>query len=81
MQMIGVAVSKLDDLDTLIPALQALGRRHVPYGVLPEHYPTVGAALLKTLEQGLGAAFTPAVKAAWTEVYGVMAKVMIDATR
>ena len=79
MQMIGAAVGKLDDLPTLIPILQSLGRRHVDYGVVPRHYDTVGAALLLTLHQGLGEAFTPAVRAAWAEVYGVMAKVMIDA--
>ena len=80
MQMIGAAVGKLDDLPTLVPILQNMGRRHVGYGVKPEHYDTVGGALLKTLQQGLGEAFTPEVKAAWAEVYGVMAKVMIEAS-
>lgn len=79
MQMIGAAVNKLTDLDALVPILQNLGKRHATYGVLPAHYDTVGGALLKTLEQGLGAAFTPEVKAAWTAVYGVMAQVMIAA--
>ena len=80
MQMIGAAVGKLTALDALVPVLQSLGERHVGYGVQASHYATVGGALLKTLEQGLGAAFTPAVKAAWTEVYGVMADVMIKAS-
>ena len=75
-QMIDAAVGKLNDLDTLVPILQQLGRRHNGYGVLPSHYETVGGALLKTLEQGLGAAFTPATKDAWASVYGVMAGVM-----
>ena len=79
MQMIGAAVGKLHDLPALVPVLQQLGRRHVGYGVEDGHYATVGSALLKTLAQGLGPAFTPAVEAAWTEVYGVMASVMIDA--
>ena len=43
------------------------------YGVRDSHYDTVGRALLWTLEQGLGDAFTPDVKAAWTVVYGVLA--------
>jgi hemoglobin-like flavoprotein len=80
MQMIGAAVAKLNDLPTLVPILEALGRRHADYGVQDAHYATVGGALLKTLGQGLGDAFTPAVEAAWTEVYGVMATVMIDAS-
>jgi methyl-accepting chemotaxis protein len=76
MQMISLAVSKLDEPSVLLPALEQLGKRHVGYGVAPKDYEVVGAALLKTLEQGLGSAFTPAVKAAWTTVYGVMAQAM-----
>ena len=76
MQMIGLAVSKLDALDELVPAVQALGRRHAGYGVKDGDYDTVGAALLWTLEQGLGPAFTPEVKSAWTTVYGVLASTM-----
>lgn len=49
------------------------------YGVQPQHYDTVGAALLLTLEQGLGAAFTPEVKQAWATVYGVLASTMKSA--
>ena len=79
MQIIGAAVGKLDDLPTLVPILQNLGRRHRDYGVQPQHYDTVGGALLLTLQQGLGEAFTPEVKAAWAEVYGLIAKVMTEA--
>lgn len=79
MQMIGAAVAKLNDLDALVPALQALGKRHAGYHVQPSHYDTVGAAFLNTLSQGLGEAFTPDVKEAWATTYGVMAKVMIEA--
>jgi len=80
MQMIGAAVSKLDDLETLVPILQSLAVRHVAYGVKDSHYQTVGAALLKTLEQGLGTEFTAEVKEAWTTVYNLMAEVMISAS-
>lgn len=79
MKMIATAVNGLDQLEAIVPAVQDLGRRHVVYGVMPQHYDTVGAALLKTLEQGLGAAFTPEVKQAWTTVYGVLAQTMKDA--
>ena len=75
--MITAAVSRLDDLDILVPILESLGKRHVGYGVKPEHYQTVGAALIKTLQQGLGQEFTDETKHAWTVVYGVMADVMI----
>jgi len=79
MAMIAAAVRGLDNLGALVPVVQNLGRRHVVYGVLPAHYPKVGAALLWTLEQGLGDAFTPPVREAWTAVYGVLSSVMIEA--
>ena len=79
MQTLTVVVKSLVKLDPLVPALQALGRRHAGYGVREEHYATVGAALLWTLQQGLGEAFTPAVRAAWAEAYGILASVMIQA--
>ena len=78
-QMLAVAVKGLDDLGTLVPAVQALGRRHGGYGVTDAHYDTVGAALLWTLAQGLGAAYTPAVQEAWTITYTVLATTMKEA--
>jgi len=81
MQTLTVVVKSLDKLDQIVPAVQALGRRHAGYGVREAHYATVGAELLWTLEQGLGEAFTPAVRAAWTEAYGTLATVMIEAAR
>src|SRR5688572_16730592 len=62
MTMINVAVGSLDKLDTIVPAVKDLGRRHAGYGVQAAHYGTVAAALLWTLEKGLGDSFTPAVK-------------------
>lgn len=76
MAMINVAVAGLDRLDTLVPAVQDLGRRHKGYGVKAEHYGTVATALLWTLEKGLGDAFTPTAKDAWTQTYTVLAKTM-----
>lgn len=79
--MVATAVARLDQPEVLLPVLCQLGRRHAGYGVVDAHYDTVGAALLRTLEQGLGPAFTPEVREAWTEVYGVMAATMKDAAR
>jgi hemoglobin-like flavoprotein len=58
MRMLTAAVKGLDHLDRLVPVVEDLGRRHTAYGVVDAHYDTVGAALLWTLEQGLGDAFT-----------------------
>ena len=77
MKTVDVAVKGLADLDKLVPVLQGLGKRHVPYGVLPEHYGVIGQALLATLEAGLGAEWTPRVRDAWVAVYGVISKTMI----
>ncbi len=81
MTMIAAAVRGLNDLNKLVPVVQALGLRHAGYGVAERDYDTVGAALLWTLERGLGPAFSAEVKAAWTAVYGLLAKTMIDAAR
>lgn len=80
MMMLSNAVAGLSNLEMLVPVLQNLGKRHVEYKVEPSHYQTVGAALLDTLAVGLGDDFTPEVKEAWTNVYGTMASVMIDAS-
>lgn len=81
MQMLTAAVRGLTRLNKLVPAVQALGWRHAGYGVMPEHYKIVASALLWTLEKGLGSDFTPEVKAAWVEVYTVLADTMIAAQR
>lgn len=80
MQTLAVVVKSIDRLETLVPAVEALGRRHVGYGVRPGHYATVGRALLDTLETGLGGAFTPAVREAWSEAYTLLAGVMLAAS-
>jgi hemoglobin-like flavoprotein len=73
MTMIGTAVAQLDKVEALVPVLRELGKRHVGYGVRDSDYDTVATALLWTLEQGLGADFTPVLKDAWTACYGVLA--------
>ncbi|WP_083278112.1 methyl-accepting chemotaxis protein [Colwellia sp. PAMC 20917] len=81
MTMLDTAVKLLNSPEKLVPAVQKLGARHVHYGVKESHYDTVGAALLDTLAEGLGDDFTLSVKRAWTAVYGVLAKTMIDAAK
>lgn len=81
MQMLTAAVKGLDRLEQLVPVVEDLGRRHVGYGVNDAHYDTVGAALLWTLEKGLGKAFTPEVHEAWAAVYGLLATTMKNAAK
>ncbi|HTW52757.1 MAG TPA: globin family protein [Stellaceae bacterium] len=79
MGAITTVVTNLDDLGAVVPVAQALAKRHVGYGVRPEHYEPVGAALLWTLEQGLGGDFTADVSAAWAAAYGALSGAMIAA--
>lgn len=75
-EALDATVASLDKPETLLPALEELGRRHSGYGVEARHYETVGAALLWTLAQGLGESWSPQVKAAWSEAYGIVADTM-----
>ena len=68
-------------VEELVPTIADLGRRHTAYGVTDAHYDSVGAALLWTLEQGLGNAWTADVKAAWAAAYTLLAGVMRDAAK
>ncbi|MGE0717240.1 MAG: globin domain-containing protein [Alphaproteobacteria bacterium] len=74
--MLAVAVDGLDEIGRLLPALHDLGRRHAAWGVRDEDYGTVAAALIWTLEHGLGTAFTAEAKTAWVAVYGALADAM-----
>jgi hemoglobin-like flavoprotein len=76
MSMLGMVVSGLSSFDRLAPAVKELGRRHDAYGVQPLHYRTVAEALLWTLKQGLGDAFTEEAELAWATAYGKIAALM-----
>ena len=76
MQILSVIVRSLDNIESLTPAIEALGRRHVKYGVEIEHYETVGSALIWTLEKMLGAQFTLEVRDAWEGIYAHLVRVV-----
>ena len=78
MTMLTVVVKGLSALDTILPAASALAKRHVAYGAQPAHYPVVGAALLWTLEKGLGDSWTSEVADAWGEAYGTLSEFMMS---
>jgi hemoglobin-like flavoprotein len=77
MAMLGTVVAGLGRIDTLMPAVRALGQSHAQYGVTSAHFAPVGVALLWTLKKGLGDAFTPEVRQAWATAYSVLSQAMI----
>jgi hemoglobin-like flavoprotein len=74
--MLASIVRAIDEPDHLVPDAGALGRRHVTYSVEEHHFDSVGEALLWALARTLGEAYTPAVLAAWSEAYALVAAVM-----
>ena len=78
MMMLAAVVKGLGDLPSILPAASALAKRHVAYGARAEHYPVVGAALLWTLEKGLGESWTSDVADAWKSAYGTLSGFMIS---
>lgn len=79
MAALSFVVNGLTRAETILPTVQVLARRHVGYGVRDDHYATVGQALIGTLQEGLGGAFTPAVCDAWLAAYTLLSGVMIAA--
>ncbi len=70
-------VAGLNRLEESAPTIRALGQRHVAYGVLPSHYPAVGAALLHMVTVTGGGTLHPATEVAWRTAYRTIAALMI----
>jgi hemoglobin-like flavoprotein len=78
MATLAAVVGGLGDIEAVLPTASMLAKRHVGYGVKPEHYEKVGAALLWTLERGLGESWTSDLAAAWSAAYGTLSGFMIS---
>lgn len=72
-----LAVENLRRPEVLVPALEAMGARHVDYGAREEHYPAVGATLLKSLAEIAGPAWNEELAKAWAEAYGAITENML----
>jgi len=75
---LALVIQNLRKPDVLTGALKGLGQRHTTYGVLPEHYPIVGAILLETFADLLGESWTPAYHDAWAQAYEAISAIMLD---
>ena len=78
MSMLGYIIGKLDKLESIIEEVAKLAQRHVKYGVTPQQYQPVGAALLWTLEKGLGTNWNEELAEAWTLCYTTLSGAMIS---
>jgi hemoglobin-like flavoprotein len=79
--ILSTLIFSLNRPDQIVPVLQALGQRHLAYGVQDSHYATVGSALLWTLERALGPKFTPEMREAWIALFFVASRTMIAGSR
>lgn len=79
MTSLELAVSSLDDMESILPSVEALGERHVSYGVKKEYYPYAKESFLWALEKHLGDEFTPPLKSAWSESFDTLIGTMIHA--
>jgi hemoglobin-like flavoprotein len=77
MATLTVVINGLADLDGILPAASALAKRHLAYGVKPEHYAAVGEALLWTLERALGTQWSSELAAAWSATYTTLSGFMV----
>jgi NAD(P)H-flavin reductase/hemoglobin-like flavoprotein len=75
---LGDVVAMVDDLPSVVPILQQLGRDHRKFGAVAAHYPAVGASLLATLEH-FDDEWNPELAKSWTEAYTIVAQVMVEA--
>lgn len=76
MESLSFTITSLEDPKTLVPALEALGRRHATYGARPEHYDTVTEALLRTFSDVLRSSFTRKTRIAWKEALTFVTETM-----
>ena len=74
----GAVVAQIHDLDICRDMTRDLARRHVSYGVIPDHYPKVGAAVLATVAQVMGSEMTPHIATAWQKAYDSISQSMIE---
>ncbi|MFC4270800.1 hemin receptor [Sneathiella chungangensis] len=71
-------VKGLTQFEAFQGELKALGRRHAAFGMLERQYDTVGAALVWSLERGLGDIWTDRLRDAWIAAFTTISRVMRD---
>ncbi|MFA3918739.1 globin domain-containing protein [Ruegeria sp. 2012CJ15-1] len=77
LQTLATVISSLHAPTPMLQDILDLGQRHAGYGVTADHYDLVGSALLWTLEQALGEAWTEETYHAWSQAYQLIAEQML----
>lgn len=70
--------TSLRSVGALAPMLREAGARYASYGVLPEFYPGVAAALLESMARVAGDSWTPKMAIAWAQVLDLVANAMVE---
>lgn len=68
--------ANVDNLEALGGAVELIAQKHASLMIKPEHYPIVGANLLASIREVLGAGATDEVINAWAESYGFLADIL-----
>lgn len=77
-EALGAVLDKLEDAPWLSQTLQAMGAKHVGYGVTDAMYPWVGECLIATLAEVAQDAWTDQLEQAWTDAYGAISGLMLE---
>ena len=78
-QKLAALVDHVDDPAWLDRELSKLAQNHVSYGVTAEMYPWVGDALIDTLREACGDAWTAEAERAWTDAYASLMRAILGA--
>ena len=76
-----MVVTQLNNLDTVLSAVRALGQRHKDYGAEPAHYEVVGIALITALHKVTPGGLNAEEEKAWIVAYHTIAGAMIEAAK
>ena len=80
LQMLSTIVMRIDRPEEITDEIIALAKRHGGYGVKPEHYKSVGDALVWTLKTGMGSEWNEELEHAWRKCFSSLSNKMITAT-
>jgi hemoglobin-like flavoprotein len=65
--LLGQSLSSAASIENIVATMQELMRRYSDYSLSEHDFTAVATALMSMLAQGLGSAFSPALRRAWQE--------------